>query len=69
MMNEVNSLLVTVDFPDAVTRGLMHNTDMLRAVLERTRGDLTLAPTNAAPNNAYPAPMTKLATAARSWPV
>lgn len=42
-MDEVYSLLVTVDFPDAITRGLRRNTDMLRGVLERTRGDLTLA--------------------------
>ncbi len=43
IMDEVYALLVTVDFPDAITRGLRRNTDMLRGVLERTRGDLTLA--------------------------
>ena len=42
-MDEVYSLLVTIDYPDALTRGLRRNTDMLRSVLERTRGDLTLA--------------------------
>jgi len=42
-MDEVYSLLVTVDFPDAVTGGLRRTTDALRAVLERTRGDLTLS--------------------------
>ena len=42
-MDEVYSHLVTVDFPDAVTDGLRRNTDVLRSVLERTRGDLTLA--------------------------
>ncbi len=40
-MDEVYSLLVTVDYPDAVTGGLRRTTDALRAVLERTRGDLT----------------------------
>jgi hypothetical protein len=35
--------LVTVDYPDAVTDGLRRHTDVLRSVLERTRGDLTLA--------------------------
>ena len=42
-MDEVYSLLITVDFPDAITGGLRRNTDILRGVLERTRGDLTLA--------------------------
>ena len=41
-MDEVYSLLVTVDYPDAVTSGLRRTTDALRAVLERTRGDLTV---------------------------
>ncbi|HBW51656.1 MAG TPA: haloacid dehalogenase [Herpetosiphon sp.] len=42
-MDEIYSFLVTVDFPDAVTSGLRRTTDALRAVLERTRGDLTSA--------------------------
>jgi translin len=42
VMDEVYSLLVTVDYPDAVTGGLRRTTDALRAVLERTRSDLTL---------------------------
>lgn len=40
-MDEVYGLLVTVDYPDAVTGGLRRITDGLRAVLERTRGDVT----------------------------
>lgn len=43
MMDEVYSLQVMVDFPDAVTMGLRRQTDVLRGVLERTRGDLTMA--------------------------
>ena len=43
VMDEVYTILVTMDFPDAVTRGLRRTTDMVRGVLERTRGDLTLA--------------------------
>lgn len=43
MMDEVYSHLVTIDFPDALTGGLRRTTDMLRGVLERTRGDLTVA--------------------------
>jgi translin len=42
-MDEVYSHLVTIDFPDAITDGLRRYTDILRSVLERTRGDLTLA--------------------------
>lgn len=43
MMDEVYSHLVTMDFPDALTGGLRRTTDVLRGVLERTRGDLTVA--------------------------
>ena len=42
-MDDVYSLLVTIDYPDALTRSLRRNTDMLRSVPERTRGDLTRA--------------------------
>jgi translin len=41
-MDEIYSALVTVDFPDAITGGLRRTTDQYRAVLERTRGDLTV---------------------------
>ena len=43
MMDEVYSHLVTMDFPDALTGGLRRSTDILRGVLERTRGDMTVA--------------------------
>lgn len=43
VMEEMYSFLITVDFPDALTGGLRRLTDMLRGVLERTRGDLTMA--------------------------
>ncbi len=42
-MDDIYSLLITVDFPNAITGGLRRNTDMVRGVLERTRGDLTTA--------------------------
>jgi len=42
-MDEIYSLLVTIDFPDALTGGLRRTTDILRGVLERSRGDLTIA--------------------------
>jgi translin len=40
-MEEVYDELVGVDFPDAVTGGLRRSADSLRAVLERTRSDVT----------------------------
>ncbi len=43
IMDEIYTILVSMDFPDAVTRGLRRSTDMARGVLERTRGDLTVA--------------------------
>jgi len=43
VMDDIYSVLVTIDFPDAVTGGLRRTTDMVRGVLERTRSDLTLA--------------------------
>jgi len=42
-MDDIYDVLVTMDFPDAITGGLRHTTDMVRGVLERTRSDLTLA--------------------------
>ncbi len=41
-MDDIYSVLVTMDFPDALTGGLRRTTDMVRGVLERTRSDLTL---------------------------
>ncbi|MBT9160606.1 MAG: hypothetical protein DDT26_01893 [Dehalococcoidia bacterium] len=43
MMDDIYGLLVTIDFPDALTGGLRRTTDMVRGVLERSRGDLTIA--------------------------
>jgi translin len=42
LMDDVYNVLVVMDFPDALTGGLRRTTDQLRAVLERTRGDLTM---------------------------
>jgi translin len=41
-MEEIHSLLADVDYPDAITGGLRRSTDVARAVIERTRSDLTL---------------------------
>jgi translin len=43
IMDDVYAQLMTMDFPDAITGGLRRTTDMLRGVVERTRGDLTTA--------------------------
>ena len=43
IMDDIYTNLITVDFPDAITGGLRRTTDSLRAVLERTRGDLTIS--------------------------
>lgn len=42
VMDQIYSLLVTMDFPDAVTYGLRRNTDNVRGIVEKTRGDLTM---------------------------
>jgi len=41
VMDDAYDALVLVDFPDAITGGLRRTLDALRAVLERTRGDVT----------------------------
>ena len=43
IMDDIYGVLVTMDFPDAVTGGLRRTTDIVRSILERTRGDLTLS--------------------------
>lgn len=43
IMDDIYAVLVTMDFPEAITGGLRRTTDMVRGVLERTRGDLTMA--------------------------
>lgn len=42
-MDDIYALLITIDFPDAVTGGLRRTTDAARGILEKTRGDLTVA--------------------------
>lgn len=41
-MDDIYSTLVTMDFPDALTHGLRRTTDVVRGILEKTRGDLTI---------------------------
>lgn len=42
-MDDIYSVLVTIDYPDAVTNGLRRHTDLVRGIVERTRGDLTIS--------------------------
>jgi translin len=42
-MDDIYGVLITMDFPDAITYGLRRTSDNIRGILERTRGDLTLA--------------------------
>ena len=42
-MDEIYGLLVTMDYPDALTGGLRRSTDSVRGIMEKTRGDLTFA--------------------------
>ncbi len=42
-MDEIYAFLSTVDFPGAITGDIKRTNDMVRGVVERTRGDLTMA--------------------------
>ncbi len=42
-MGDIYDVLVTMDYPEAVTSGLRRTADAMRGILERTRGDYTMA--------------------------
>lgn len=42
-MDDIYAVLVTMDYPDAVTGGLRRLTDIARSINERTRGDMTIS--------------------------
>lgn len=42
-MDDMYYLLVTIDYPDAITGNLRRSTDVARSILEKTRGDLTVS--------------------------
>jgi translin len=46
-MDEIYGLLISLDFPDAITGNLRRTTDATRGILEKTRGDFTLGVTQA----------------------
>ncbi|GAB4577747.1 MAG: haloacid dehalogenase [Anaerolineales bacterium] len=43
IMDEIYGVLVTMDYSDAITGGLRRLTDLVRGIVERTRGDLTIS--------------------------
>jgi translin len=42
-MDDIHYLLVSMDFPDAITGNLRRSADSARAIIERTRGDLSVS--------------------------
>jgi translin len=42
-MGDIYDVLVTMDYPEAVTGGLRRTADAMRGILERTRGDFSMA--------------------------
>jgi translin len=43
LMDEIYGILITMDFPELLAHGLRRTTDTIRAIIERTRGDLTVS--------------------------
>ncbi len=43
VMEDMYGLLVTMDYPDAITMNLRRSTDVARSLIEKTRGDLSVA--------------------------
>jgi len=43
IMDEIYGILMTMDFPELLAHGLRRTTDTIRAIIERTRGDLTVS--------------------------
>jgi translin len=43
VMDEIYGILMTMDFPELLAHGLRRTTDATRAIIERTRGDLTVS--------------------------
>ena len=43
IMDDIYSVMVTMDYPDAITNGLRRQTDLARGIIEKTRGDITFS--------------------------
>ena len=46
LMDDIYTILASIDYPDAITNNLRRNTDIARSIMEKTRGDLTTASIN-----------------------
>lgn len=42
-MDDIYAVLVTIDYPDAITNSLRRQTDIARSIMERTRSDVTFS--------------------------
>lgn len=42
-MDEIYAVLTSIDYPDAITGGLRRRTDVARSLIERTRGEFSIA--------------------------
>ncbi|UCE01148.1 MAG: haloacid dehalogenase [Chloroflexota bacterium] len=42
-MDDIYAVLITMDYPNAITGGIRRQTDIARSITERTRGDITLS--------------------------
>jgi translin len=62
-MDDIYGLLITLDFPDAITGNLRRTTDSVRGIVEKTRGDLTLGVSQAKLNDA----MNRVEESLRTW--
>ena len=43
LMDDIYGVLVSMDYPDAITSGLRRQTDVARSIIEKTRGDITFS--------------------------
>jgi translin len=43
IMDDIFAILITMDYPNAITGGIRRQTDIARSIIERTRGDITLS--------------------------
>lgn len=43
IMGEIYGILIAMDFPELLAHGLRRTTDVIRNIIERTRGDLTVS--------------------------
>ena len=60
VMDEIYYVLISMDYPDAITGGLRRSTDVARSIMERTRSDLSLTLVQRNLQDAIAAPQQRL---------